>query len=277
MTHAALLVALMVSADPTPDQIELLKLFREEFVEITPGQGKFPAEFGMGRENGGQASERPAHRVRIAKPFHVARYEVPQNLYEAVMGENPSKWKGPRNSVEMVSFDEAQEFCRKATELMRAAALIRAGEVVRLPSEAEWEYVARAGTETVYSFGDDVKDLDDYAWHTGNAAGNDPPVGAKQPNAWGLYDIHGYLFEWCLDTAHVDYRKAPADGSAWTEGGHADRRIIRGGSWKDAAELLTSSYRQGLNPDRGGSKEVGEPKDLRDDAVGFRCVLSASP
>jgi formylglycine-generating enzyme required for sulfatase activity len=276
MTHAALLVALMVSADPSPKQLELLKVFRDEFVEITPGEGKFPAEFSMGRDEGGESSERPAHRVKVATPFSIAKYEVPQNLYEAVMGENPSRWKGPRNSVEMVSFDEAQAFCRKATDLLRAAELIGKDEVVRLPSEAEWEYAARAGTETVYSFGDDVKALDDYAWHTGNAAENDPPVGAKKPNAWGLYDVHGYLCEWCLDTAHDDYTQAPADGSAWTTGGAADRRIVRGGSWKDAAERLTSSYRQGLTPGRGGSKEVGEPQELRDDAVGFRCVFSRS-
>jgi formylglycine-generating enzyme required for sulfatase activity len=275
MTHAALLVALMVSAEPSADQLKLLKVFRDEFVEITPGDGKFPAEFTMGRKSGGEAAERPAHQVKLAKPFSIAKYEVPQNLYEAVMGENPSRWKGPRNSVEMVSFDEAQQFCRKATELMRAAELIQKDQVVRLPSEAEWEYTARAGTDTVYSFGDEVKVLDDYGWHTGNAAGNDPPVGAKKPNAWGLYDVHGYLSEWCLDAAHDDYTMAPTDGSAWTEGGDANRRIVRGGSWKDTAERLTSSYRHGLTPDRGGSKEIGEPKTLRDDAVGFRCVLGS--
>jgi formylglycine-generating enzyme required for sulfatase activity len=160
---------------------------------------------------------------------------------------------------------------------MQAARLIDMGQAVRLPGEAEWEYFARSGTTTAYSFGDDVKLLDDYAWHTGNAAGNDPPVGAKKPNPWGLYDIHGYLSEWCLDAAHDNYKGAPTDGSAWLEGGDAARRIVRGGSWKDSAERLTSSYRQGLNPERGGSREVGEPKTLRDDAVGLRCVLAEAP
>jgi len=273
MTHAALLLTLMLSAEPTPKQLDLLKTFHSEFVQITPGQGKFPKSFVMGRD-GGPASERPPHRVTFDYDFSVARYEVPQNLYEAVMGKNPRKWKGSRNSVEMVSFDEAREFCLKTTDMMRKAGLIEKDQVVRLPSEAEWEYFARAGTETRYSFGDDVRQLDAYAWHTGNAAGNDPPVGALKANPWGLYDIHGYLGEWCLDHAHDDYKTAPRDGSAWTSGGDDSRRIVRGGSWKDPAEALTSFYRHGLNAARGGSKEVGEPKKLRDDAVGLRCILA---
>jgi formylglycine-generating enzyme required for sulfatase activity len=147
---------------------------------------------------------------------------------------------------------------------MRSAGLIESNQVIRLPSEAEWEYAARAGTATRYSFGDDVSAIDDYAWHTGNAAGNDPPVGAKKPNAWGLYDVHGYLWEWCADsTWHADYQDAPTDGSPWSEGGDAGRRVLRGGSWKDPAEQLTSAYRRAA------------VATLRDDAVGLRCVLAA--
>jgi len=232
------------------DQDKLLKTFREEFVAITPGKNGFPASFEMGG----------VHKVTLARDFFVAKYEVPQNLWESVMGGNPSRWKGARNSVEMLSFEEAESFCRKATELLRRAKLIEADQVVRLPSEAEWEYVARAGTKTSYSFGDDVKDLDAHAWHTGNAAGNDPPVGAKKPNPWGLYDIHGYLWEWCADVWHDTVEGAPADGAART--GTGDRRVLRGGSWKDGAEKLRSSYRR--------SAAAG----LRDDAVGLRCVLA---
>lgn len=261
----ALLVSVTFTADPTADQIKLLKTFREEFITITPGTGKYPESFVMGRGEGGRENERPTHKVSFNYSFDIAKYEVPQNLWEAVMGKNPSKWKGPRNSVEMLSFDEAQEFCRKATELMREAKLIDNGQLIRLPSEAEWEYVARAGTKTVYSFGDDVDELDDHAWSTRNAKGNDPPVGAKKPNAWGLYDIHGYLWEWCLDTAHDDYKKAPADGSARTAGGDAKQGMLRGGSWKDKADRLTSSYR------------LATPKETRDDAVGLRCVLATKP
>jgi formylglycine-generating enzyme required for sulfatase activity len=240
--------------------LPLLKTFRDEFVALTPGQGTFPLEFTMGRATGPEA-EKPPRRVTIAKPLAMARYEVPQNLWQAVMGANPSRWKGPRNAVEMLSFDEAVDFCQKVTALLREAKLIEPTQTVRLPSEAEWEYAARAATTTLYWFGDDVDQLDQHAWSTRNAAGNDPPVGAKQPNAWGLHDMHGYLWEWCSDAWHYNYQGAPADGSAWTAGGNADQHVLRGGSWKDPAELLTSSYRRGA------------PRSLKDDAVGLRCVL----
>ncbi len=252
-----------VLAQPSDKQLplQLLKTFREEFVLITPGKDGYPGSFLMGSDNG-PSTEQPAHRVTLNYSFHIARYEVPQNLWEAVMGSNPSRWKGPRNSVEVLSFDEAEAFCRRATTLMRDAKLIAAGEVIRLPSEAEWEYAARAGTTTRYSFGDDASQLGAYGWFNGNAAGNDPPVGAKQPNAWKLYDVHGYLWEWCRDPWHPDYRGAPTDGSVWTAGGDAAQRVLRSGSWKDTAERLTSTFRRGAS------------KDLRDDAVGLRCVLA---
>lgn len=244
-----------------PVTLELLKTLRNEFVLIAPGQNGFPASFTMGRADGGEA-ERPVHEVQLDGGFWIAKYEVPQNLWESVMGANPSRWKGPRNSVEMLSFDDAVTFCEKATQSMRRAMLIEHGQVIRLPTEAEWEYCARAGTTTLYSFGDDAEQLNDYAWSTHNAAGNDPPVGAKKPNAWNLYDVHGYLWEWCADTWHPNYDGAPADGSAWTAGGDEKKRVLRGGSWKDKAAALTSSHR------------IGADKSTRDDAVGLRCVLA---
>jgi formylglycine-generating enzyme required for sulfatase activity len=178
------------------------------------------------------------------------------------MGSNPSRWKGPRNAVEMLTFDEAVDFCRRVTARLREAKLIKPGQVVRLPSEAEWEYAARAGTTTLYSFGDDAQELGLYGWSTHNAAGNDPPVGAKRPNAWKLFDMHGYLWEWCADNWHDTYADAPIDGTAWTAGGKADQRVLRGGSWKDPAAKLTSTFRRGA------------PRELKDDAVGLRCVLA---
>ena len=257
---AILLTAAALAAEPSAEQVALLKTFRGEFIAITPGEGKFPRQFTMGRDAAG--AESPAHTVTFARGFQIAKYEVPQNLWEAVVGNNPSEWKGVRNSVEKLSFDEAVEFCQKITVSMRVAKLIAADEVIRLPSEAEWEYVARAGTTTRYSFGDDVSELGQFGWFTGNAKGNDPPVGAKQPNAWGLYDVHGYLWEWCSDTWHDDYRDAPTDGSRWATGGDTTRRVARSGSWKDPAEKLTSSFRRPL------------PKETLDSAVGLRCVLS---
>ncbi len=245
-----------------PDVSALLKTFREEFVPITPGQGEFPQTFEMGSA-AGRASEQPRHTVRLDDKFQMAKYEVPQNLYEAVMGSNPSVWGGPRNSVEMVSFRDAQRFCSEATKRMRLHKLIRQDEVIRLPSEAEWEYCCRAGTGSTYSFGDKASLLDKYAWHTGNAAGNDPPVGALKPNAWGLYDMHGYLWEYVSDSWHPDYRDAPQDGSSW-EPNQKDRlRVIRGGSWRDPGTLLTSATRWPV------------PDHVRSDAIGFRCVLAS--
>ncbi len=254
-----LLVAATMMAAPDAEQTKLLQTFRQEFVDITPGEGKFPASFMMGDPENKHAQ---LFKVTLRRPFAIAKYEVPQNLWEAVMGNNPSRWKGPRNSVEMLTHAEAVDFCRKATALMREAKLINADQEIRLPSEAEWEYVARAGTKTAYSFGDGTDKLDDHAWHTGNAAGNDPPVGAKKPNPWGLYDIHGYLWEWCADPWHASYEAAPADGSVWEKDGDPKQRVLRGGSWKDAAPKLTSGYRQAA------------PADTRDDAVGLRCVLA---
>jgi formylglycine-generating enzyme required for sulfatase activity len=258
----ALFLLLFTSLPLSAADLSLLSTFRREFIDVTPGQNPFPKSFEMGR-TGGDTSEGPRHAVSFDRPFAVARYEVPQNLWEAVMGANPSRWKGPRNSVEMLSWHDAVEFCRKVTEQLRAAKLIGPDQVVRLPSEAEWEYVARSGTLTLYSFGDNVADLDDHAWSTRNAAGNDPPVGAKKANAWNLYDVHGYLWEWCADTWHDTYDGAPADGSAWTSGGDQKQRVLRGGSWKDPAERLTSSHRRTA------------ASDLKDDAVGLRCILSS--
>jgi formylglycine-generating enzyme required for sulfatase activity len=263
-------------ADDAADskRTKLLQTFVEELVDIQPGQGKFPKSFRMGSKTG-ESTEQPVHEVTLTKPFAIARYEIPQNLYEAVMGENPSRWKGPRNSVEMMTFDDAVTFCEKLTGLLRAQSLIRGDELIRLPTEAEWEYCCRAGTTTEYSFGDAARQPDDvgqkasnldaYAWHTGNAAGNDPPVGALKPNAWGLYDMHGYLWEFTSDGWSQDYAGAPADGSARpiAEGEPQKSQVVlRSGSWKNAYSDLRSSSRRGMST------------AAKDDAVGLRCVKS---
>jgi formylglycine-generating enzyme required for sulfatase activity len=247
--------------DPAPRKDAILKLFAEEFVPITPGKGKFPESFVMGSEKGGRANEKPAHKVTLKDSFSLAKYEVTQELYEVVMGKNPARWQGARNSVEMVDFAEAEEFCRRATKELRQGKLIGAKDTVRLPSEAEWEYCCRAGTTTVYSFGDDVKELGKYAWFKDNAPGNDPPVGKKLPNAWGLYDMHGYVWEWCLDDWQADYDKAPSDGSA-RKIADAKDRVVRGGAYPDPAEMLRCAYRHHV------------PAESRTDTIGFRCVLA---
>jgi formylglycine-generating enzyme required for sulfatase activity len=248
------------AADPDKDKKDkILKLFVDEFVSITPGEGKFPASFRMGSAGDAPDNEKPEHEVKLKSPFALAKYEVTQELYEAVIGKNPSRWKGPRNSVEMVNWSEANTFCEKVTQELRQQKLLGEDEVIRLPSEAEWEYACRAGSKTRYSFADKADDLKDYAWFKGNSKGEDPPVGKKKPNDWGLYDMHGYIWEWCLDSWHPSYEKAPQDGSAWEEK-DAKERVVRGGSWADSAEHCRSAFRHKLAADQ------------RSDAVGFRCV-----
>lgn len=148
-----LVPAVGLRADDSSERARLLKTFLDEFVTITPGKDRFPATFHMGSEDGA-ASERPVHEVRMPATFRIAKYEVPQDLYQAVMGENPSSWRGPRNSAEMMTWQEANEFCTKVTTLLRQLKQIGPDEIVRLPTEAEWEYCCRAGTTTAYSFGD---------------------------------------------------------------------------------------------------------------------------
>ena len=131
-----------------------------------------------------------------------------------------------------------------------------------MPSEAEWEYACRAGTTTAWSFGDDVAMLGKHAWFKENSAGNDPPVGKKAPNPWGLYDMHGYNWEWCQDDWAADYKDAPTDGSARSVDGAKDK-VIRGGAWPTPADTTKSAYRTHAAADR------------RDDTIGFRCVKSA--
>lgn len=250
----------LLAADAA-ERLKLLQVFQQEFLPVTPGEGKFPASFTLGTPNG-PFTELPARKVTLTAPFALARYEVPQNLWEAVMGSNPSKWKGPRNSAEMFTWGEAVEFCRKATTLLREAQLLAADEEIRLPTEIEWEYCCRAGTTTPYSFGESATApgdtgnkaslLDVYGWHTGNAAGNDPPVGAKQANPWGFHDMHGYLREFTADEWRENHDPATP--------GTPRRRTIRGGSWKDRHECLRSAYREPI------------AEEARDDAVGLRCV-----
>lgn len=246
--------------------LPVLKVFVEELVDITPGEGKFPKSFLMGSKSGDQ-SEQPVHEVTFDYSFAIAKYEVPQNLYEAVMGENPSRWKGKRNSVEMMTYKEALKFCEKLTAMLREHKLIAEDETIRLPTEAEWEYCCRAGTTTEFSFGEEATAkgdagkkasiLDDYGWHTGNAAGNDPPVGAKKPNPWGLYDMHGYLWEFTSDEWTPNYEKDQKPD--------ATKIAVRGGSWKNFHSQLRSAARIGF-----------ERAIARDDAVGIRCVKAKS-
>lgn len=247
-----------VLPDPTPRKEQILELFVKEFIQVTPGKGKFPASFMMGSTKG-LLDAQPAHKVTMIHPFAMAKYEVTQELYHVIMGKNPARWQGLRNSVEMLSWEEANAFCQKVTAELKKRKLIGEDEEIRLPTEAEWEYVCRAGTTTTYSFGDDVKDLTMYSWYSDNSKGHDPPVGAKKPNPWGFYDMHGYISEWCADDWVPGYKDAPTDGSARKAAG-AKEKIIRGGSFADPPEVHRSDFRSHV------------AAGTLSDRIGFRCV-----
>lgn len=166
---------------------------------------------------------RPVHKVTISKPFYLGVYPVTQQEWSAVMKKNPSRFKGEHLPVEQVSWNDVQEFIKKLNEK-------ESTNKYRMPSEAEWEYAARAGTTTRYSFGDGESKLGEYAWYDENSDGNTHSVGEKKPNPWGLNDVHGNVWEWVRDSWHGDYNGAPTDGSSW-EKGVGSARVLRGGSW----------------------------------------------
>ena len=208
-------------------------------------------EFMMG-DNGSQ------QKVQIPKPFYLGVYEVTQAEYEGVMGKNPSSFCSTngnvlaervsgedtsRHPVETVSWKDATEFCKRLSA--------KEGKTYRLPTEAEWEYACRAGTTTRYCSGDDEESLGEYAWYGANPDVKTHLVGEKKPNAWGLYDMHGNVFEWCADWYGLYASEAVSDPSGPETG---SSRVGRGGCWSGPAGICVSSYRAWVVPaDRGSS------------------------
>jgi formylglycine-generating enzyme required for sulfatase activity len=189
-------------------------------------------------------NEGPQHEVTISRPFYAGITEVTGEQWQAVMGNKPSQFKGDAGlPVERVSWDDCREFCRRLTAQLAYVQTPAHGFLVRLPSEAEWEYACRAGSRAGLSLSDNSSQLGDYAWRAGNSSSSTHPVGAKTPNAWGLYDMHGNVWEWCEDEYHGRYDGAPTDGSAWITGG--DSRVRRGGSWISEARYCRSAARDG--------------------------------
>jgi formylglycine-generating enzyme required for sulfatase activity len=180
------------------------------------------------------------HKVKINSPFYLGTYPVTQAEWKVVMDDNPSGFKGDDLPVETVSWNDVQKFIKKLNEK-------EGTDKYRLPSEAEWEYAARAGTTTRYSFGDDESKLGDYGWYDNNSGDKTHPVGQKKPNPYRLYDMHGNVWEWVQDERHNSYDGAPTDGSAWESGDGADR-VIRGGGWYGLARLCRSANRDRLAP-----------------------------
>ncbi|MCX6907392.1 MAG: formylglycine-generating enzyme family protein [Verrucomicrobia bacterium] len=209
-----------------------------EFVAIRPGS------FTMGSER--SAEWKPVHEVTFTKPFYMGKHEVTQEQWEKVMGSNPSNFKGPKNPVEQVNWDDCQSFIAKLKEKVP-------GRTFRLPTEAEWEYACRAGGTNDFCYGDGDGRLRDYAWFIYNSDSVLHPVGEKKPNAWGLFDMHGNVWEWCQDIYRENYMGAPADGSAWTQAqGSVTNRVLRGGSWYSEPYVLRSANRGRSGAGYGG-------------------------
>jgi formylglycine-generating enzyme required for sulfatase activity len=216
-------------------------------------------EFLMGSPDSDKDAERwekPQHRVRITKPFYLGKYVVTQEQWEAVMGSNPSNFKGPKNPVEMVSWEDCQKFLKRLNDKV-------GGGKFQLPTEAQWEYACRAGSKTRYCFGNDEKQLGEYALYWCDKT---HPVGEKKPNAWGLFDMHGNVSEWCQDWYSDSiirvagyYAKSPTDDPMGAATGHD--RVFRGGSWLLPAWFCQSAYSSGSVP------------GYRNGFVGFRASL----
>ena len=216
--------------------------FNLEMVDISA------SKFNMGSNE--YEDEKPIHEV-IVPAFQIGKYPITQAQYEAVMGNNPSRFSGnPQNPVETVTWFDAQEFCEKLSKLT--------GKNYRLPTEAEWEYACRAGTETRFSFGDEENELGDYAWFRTNSNNETHPVGEKLPNPWGICDMHGNVWEWCADQHHENYVNKPENikenGSiAWADNNITNQssRILRGGSWFHIPVKSRSASREKYDADDG--------------------------
>ncbi len=230
-----------------------------EFVWIPAG------EFIMGSLDSNRQAfndEKPAHRVTISEPFYMGKYEVTQAEWEAVMGTTVQEQRDKANEdgelrgigdeypMYYVSWEDVQAFIEKLNA--------KDGETsCRLPTEAQWEYAARAGRQDVYSFGSDAAILDEYAWYTNNSDDDTHPVGTRKPNAWGLYDMHGNVWEWVDDGPRTYLAEAVTDPRGPDT---VDRGVVRGGSWRVAAILMRSAIR------------ITSPSHSRVNDLGFRCM-----
>ncbi|MBC6481212.1 MAG: formylglycine-generating enzyme family protein [Hormoscilla sp. GM7CHS1pb] len=215
-------------------------------------------------EKGRDSDEGPQHRRTIA-PFFMGKFPVTQAQWQAVMNNNPSRWKGEDLPVERVSWNDAVEFCQRLSR--------QTGREYRLPSEAEWEYACRAGTTTPFHFGGTI--TTDLANYDGDLTYADGPKGIYREratpvgsfgvaNAFGIYDMHGNVWEWCADPWHKNYQGAPSDGRVWESGGDDSYRMLRGGGWDNDPRYCRSANRSSNGP---GNRNYG---------IGLRvaCVFS---
>jgi len=224
----------------------------------------------MGSDKDGD-DERPAHPVQV-DAFYMDIHEVTQESYESLMGQNPAKFKNPKHPVEQLGWFGAIRYCnmRSLREGFKPCYNLDTMECdfeadgYRLPTESEWEYACRAQTTTDYSFDGDSRKLALYAWFENNAGQTTHPVSTKNPNAWGLHDMHGNVSEWCQDYYDETFYESRTPSSRWNDT-PSEERVLRGGSWANPADQCRSSARFSEEP---GLTDVC----FGYDAYGFRCV-----
>ncbi len=201
-----------------------------------------PGTFTMGSpasEEGRNEDEDPAHTISISQGFYLGRFEITQAQWHSIMGNDPDTLRSPTHPRQNVSWDQVQLFIRRLNATV-------AGTPYRLPSEAEWEYACRAGTQTAWSFGDDISQLPEYAWFLDNTPTPPRPhaIGLKRPNPWGLYDMHGNMREWCQDWYGIDYyQRSPRTDPPGPGFGRGS--ILRGGGFGSQAGSTRSANRSG--------------------------------
>ena len=231
---AALLVdpSGLPAAEQEKITIDLGNGVKMEFIQIKAGK------FMMGSEDGND-NERPVHEVTITKDYWMQTTEVTQEQWMAVLGTNPSHFKGEKLPVDQVKWGDAHEFLEKLNEKVKGQFN---GKKAGLPTEAEWEYACRAGEKGKWCFGDDEGKLGDYAWYGNNSERKTHPVGQKKANAWGLYDMHGNMLEWCED-GYGPYKKDAGIDPTGT--GKGKPWCLRGGCWKFIPTIFSRSANRG--------------------------------
>ena len=218
------------------DQVSLTTTHGIDLIGIPSGSFQMGSKYNLAYYTG----DEPAHTVRLTKAFFLGKTEVTQAQWRAVMGSNPSYNKGDKLPVENVSWEDCIKFCEELTKREHDSGALPTGWKYTLPTEAQWEYACRAGTNTEYSFGDSKSGLGAHAWYSGNSGDETHSVGGKKANPWGFLDMHGNVYEWCLDW-HGDY----PSGSVTDPSGpnSAQTRVIRGGSYSASAVPLRSANR----------------------------------
>jgi formylglycine-generating enzyme required for sulfatase activity len=212
-------------------------------IELVP----IPAgTFTMGTPSGGNYTERPVMEVALTEPFWLGKTPVTQAQFQSLMGYNPSNFRNPDNPVEQVSWNEAMEFCRRLTASEQARGDLPDGYAYTLPTEAQWEYACRSGTTTPFYTGATEADLARAGWYAGNSDGHTHPVGLKQPNTLGLYDMLGNVWQWCRDWFWPYTGGKLSDPSGDSFGA---LRSLRGGSWFSSAASCTAGRRDSNAPD----------------------------